>query len=103
VQGSDLFRPTEPGLSYLLSGSDTIGALAVNVDPRESDLTRASDGAIRQLWTDSRINTIGRAREATYAAGGRADLRGWVLGLAALLAIADASFAGWGRKSRSRS
>jgi hypothetical protein len=103
VQGSDLFRPTEPGLSYLLSGSDTIGVLAVNLDPRESELARANDGAIRQLWPDARIATISRAREATYAAGGRADLRGWVLGLVALLAIADASFAGWGRKSRSRS
>lgn len=103
VQGNDLYRPTETGLSFLLNGRDTIGALAVNLDPRESELTRASDGAIRQLWPDARITTIGRAREATYAAGGRADLRGWVLGLAALLAIADASFAGWGRKRRSRS
>jgi len=103
VQGSDLFRLSEPGLSFLLSGSDTIGALAVNLDPRESELARAGDGSIRQLWPDVRIATIGRAREVTYAAGGRADLRGWVLGLAALLAIADASFAGWGRKSRSRS
>ena len=103
VQGSDLFRPTEPGLSFLLSGTDTIGALAVNLDPRESELARASDGSIRQLWPEVRLATIGRAREVTYAAGGRADLRGWVLGLAALLAIADASFAGWGRKSRSRS
>ncbi len=103
VRGNDRFRPTEPGLSYLLSGNDTIGALAVNLDPRESELLRANDGAIRRLWPDARIATIERAREATYAAGGRADLRGWVLGLAALLAIADASFAGWGRKHRARS
>jgi hypothetical protein len=103
AQGGDRFRPTEPGLSYLLSGTDTMGALAVNLDARESELVRANDAALRRLWPDARVATIDRAREATYAAGGRADLRGWVLALAALLAIADASLAGWGRKNRSRS
>ena len=38
--------------------------------------------ALLTFGPDARIATISRAREATYAAGGRADLRGWVLGLA---------------------
>lgn len=101
VQGTDLFRPVEPGLWFILGGRDTIGALAVNPDPREADLARASDAAVRQLWPEARVVGAPAAREATFAAGGRADLRGWMLGLAALLALADATLAGWGRQRRS--
>jgi hypothetical protein len=100
VQGTDRFRPTELGVFFILSNRDTIGVLAVNPDPRESALARARDAAVRQLWTGARVVSTREAREASYAAGGRADLRGWMLGLAALLALADASLAGWGRKRR---
>lgn len=99
--GSDLFRPVEPGLWFILSDRDTIGALAVNPDPREADLARASDATVRQLWPGARVVGPAAAREAAFAAGGRADLRGWLLGLAALLALADATLAGWGRHRRS--
>jgi hypothetical protein len=103
VEGNDLFRAGEPGVWFMLGGRDTIGTLAVNPDVRESNLERSTDGAVRQLWNGARVVGAGEAREAAFSAGGRADLRGWILGLAALLALADATLAGWGRKGKSRS
>ena len=50
VEGGAAFQPTETGLHFLLAESDTIGALAVNPDPRESDLEPATDADIRGLW-----------------------------------------------------
>ena len=46
VEGGSLFRPAGAGLHFLLSGQDTIGVVSVNPDPRESDLTRATDRAV---------------------------------------------------------
>ncbi len=100
VQGIDLYRPTEPGLFYLVGGRDTIGALAVNPDPRESMLIRSNDAAVRRLWPGARIVGPDRGREAAFQSGGRADLRGWMLGLALALALADAGLASRGRKGR---
>jgi len=102
VQGVDLFRPSAPGVFYILAGRDTIGVLAVNPDPRESALARTSDAAARRLWNGARVVGPAEGREATFVAGGRADLRGWMLGLALMLALADASLASRGRKSRTR-
>jgi hypothetical protein len=96
VIGGEVFRPGEFGLYFLLSGRDTIGVIAVNSDPRESALARISDTGVRRLWPGARVVAPGDAKAAGFAAGGRADLRGPVLLLAALLALADASLAGWG-------
>lgn len=96
VEGGAQFRPSELGLVFLLNGPDTIGVLAVNPDPRESDLTRIGDARLRQLWPGARVVRPGDAGSAAFAFGGRADLVGLVLLLAAVLALADASLAGWG-------
>ncbi len=96
TEGGAQFRPSELGLVFLLEARDTIGVLAVNPDPRESDLTRMSDGSLRQLWPGARIVPPREAGAAAFAFGGRADLRGLMLLLAALFALADASLAGWG-------
>ncbi len=103
VQGVDLYRPAELGLFYILASRDTIGVLAVNPDPRESVLARSSDATVRRLWNGALVVSPEKAREATFVAGGRADLRGWMLGLALALALADASLASRGRKGRSPS
>jgi len=102
VEGGSPFRTAETGLYYILAGRDTIGVVAVNPDPRESLLARASDGEVRRLWPGSRIVAPADAAEAALAASGRADLRGPLLLLAAALALADATLAGLGARRAAR-
>ena len=102
VEGGGSFRSRETGLHFILAGRDTIGAVAVNPDPRESALTRSGDGEIRRLWPGARVGSLERAASVAFAAGGRADLRGFFLVLAALLALADAALAGLGARRGAR-
>jgi hypothetical protein len=102
VEGGGSFRSRETGLHFILAGRDTIGAVAVNPDPRESALARGGDGEIRRLWPGARIAPLERAASVAFAAGGRADLRGFLLVLAAVLALADAALAGLGARSGAR-
>jgi hypothetical protein len=102
VEGGGSFRSRETGLHYILAGRDTIGAVAVNPDPRESALARVSDGEVRRLWPGARVAPLERAASVAFAAGGRADLRGVFLALAALLALADAALAGLGARRGAR-
>jgi hypothetical protein len=74
----------------------------VNPDPRESSLQRASDGELRGLWPGARVVGPDEAAHAAFAAGGRADLRGPLLLLAALLVVADAVLAGAGARKAAR-
>ena len=103
VEGGGSFRSRETGLHFILAGRDTIGAVAVNPDPRESALERSGDGEIRRLWPGARIAPLERAASVAFAAGGRADLRGFFLVLAAALALADAALAGLGARRGARS
>jgi hypothetical protein len=103
VEGGGSFRSRETGLHFILAGRDTIGAVAVNPDPRESALERSGDGEIRRLWPGARIAPLERAPSVAFAAGGRADLRGFFLVLAAALALADAALAGLGARRGARS
>jgi len=102
VEGGGSFRSRETGLHFILAGRDTIGAVAVNPDPRESVLERSGDGEIRRLWPGARIAPLERATSVAFAAGGRADLRGFFLVLAAALALADAALAGLGARRGAR-
>ena len=100
VEGGGLFRPAEPGVHFLLSGRDTIGALSVNPDPRESRLERASDGQTRRLWHGARIISLGKAGGAAFSSAARGDLRGPLLWTALLVGLAEAGFAsGWRRRA----
>jgi hypothetical protein len=98
IEGGAAFRAVETGVHFVLAGGDTIGAIAVNPDPRESDLAPADEDAVRGLWPGARVVPSDRAASAAFAAGGRADLRGPFLWLAALLALADATLAGTRRR-----
>jgi hypothetical protein len=98
VEGGSGFRPAEPGLHFILSESDTIGVVAVNPDPRESVLERESDAGLRALWPGARVVAASDAPGAAFSAGGRADLRGPLLLLAVVLALADALLAGLGAR-----
>ena len=98
VEGGGAFRSAELGLHFILSGRDTIGVVAVNPDPRESALARAGDDEVRRLWPGARVAPLGRAISAAFSSGGRADLRGALLLLAAVLALTDAVLAGSGAR-----
>ncbi len=102
VEGGSAFQSAETGLHFILTGRDTIGVIAVNPDPRESLLSRASDGDLRRLWPGARVVTPERAAAAAFESGGKADLRGPLLVLVLLLALADAGLAAQGARRAAR-
>lgn len=93
VEGGAAWYPPATGLYLLISGADTIGAVAVNLDPRESDLRAATDADVTALWPTARVVELGAAAHAAFAAGARGHLRGPLLLLAALLALVEAALA----------
>ena len=102
VEGGSPFRTRNSGLYFILSRRDTIGVIAVNPDPRESILERASDAEIKRLWPGARVVSPDAAGGAALSAGGKADLRGPFLALAAVLGLADAVLAGIGARRTAR-
>ena len=100
VEGGGLFQPPEAGVYYLRSGRDTIGAISVNPDQRESKLARASDGQARQLWKGARLVALEDAPDAAFSSASRGDLRGPLLWLALLAGIAEVGLASvWRRRA----
>ena len=100
VEGGGLFQPPEPGVYFLQSGRDTVGAISVNPDPRESRLARASDAQTRQLWKGARIVSLANAGDAAFSSASRGDLRGPLLWMALLLGFMEAGLAsGWRRRA----
>lgn len=94
VEGGARWRPNEVGIHYLVSGADTIGAVATHVDPRESELARATDRDVRSLWRGARVEDLDRGPRIAFTAGGRGDLRTWLLIAAVLLAFTESALAG---------
>ncbi|HEV8599650.1 MAG TPA: BatA domain-containing protein [Gemmatimonadales bacterium] len=102
VEGGSGYRSSRTGLHFILAGRDTIGVVAVNPDPRESLLARGRDVEVRRLWPGARVVAPREAASAALAASGRADLRGPLLLLAVVLALADAGLAGIGARRAAR-
>jgi hypothetical protein len=99
VEGGGLFQPTEPGVYFLQAGRDTLGAISVNPDPRESRLARASDSQARELWKGIRVVSLARAGDAAFSSASRGDLRGPLLWIALLVGILEVGLAsGWRRR-----
>jgi hypothetical protein len=99
VEGGGLFRPAEPGVYYLVAGPDTVGAVSVNLDARESRLARASDGQVRQLWKGARVVPLADASDAAFSSSSRGDLRGPLLWMALALGMVEVGLAsGWRRR-----
>ncbi|MGA2381991.1 MAG: BatA domain-containing protein [Gemmatimonadales bacterium] len=101
--GRAVAAPAEPGVYPLLAGADTVGALVVAPDPRESDLRRATASDLRSLFPGARVTVA--AEPQAYAgerfrAAGRAELTGAVL-FAALLALVVEGLVAAGRVRRS--
>jgi hypothetical protein len=100
VEGGGRFAPPDTGLYFLLRGTDTVGALASNPDPRESMLQQASDAQVRALWPGAQVVPLDQAASAAFAAGARGDLRGPLLWLALALGLAEVGLASvWGRRA----
>jgi hypothetical protein len=99
VEGGGQFQPPEPGVYYLLAGRDTVGAVSVNPDPRESRLARASDGQARRLWKGARVVALADVADAAFSSASRGDLRGPLLWMALLVGIMEVGLASaWRRR-----
>jgi hypothetical protein len=81
--------PREPGVYFLRGAAgDTVGALTVNHDPRESNLVEADQRVLRAaLGPDAALLSRSGLDGEMFGGAGRADLSGAFL-LAALLAAA---------------
>lgn len=99
TEGGAPFRAPSVGAYFLVAGGDTVGTLSVNVDPRESRLERASDRQLRTLWNPARLVGLSDVSRVAFAAGARSDLRGALLWLALLLALAEVAIVTRGRRA----
>ena len=99
VEGGAPWRPPERGIYFVLRGADTIGAVSVNLDPRESDLTPADASRVRSLWPGARVVPLARVSEAAFGAGARGQLRGVLLWTALLLGLVEVALASVRRRA----
>lgn len=99
VEGGAPWRPPARGIYFMRSGADTIGAIAVNLDPRESDLAPADGRRIRALWPGARVVPLARIGEAAFGAGARGHLRGALLWAALLLGLLEVLLASVRRRT----
>jgi hypothetical protein len=99
VEGGGLFQPTEPGVYYMVAGRDTVGAISVNPDGRESRLARASDAQVRQLWKGARVMPLAQASEVAFSSTSQGDLRGPLLWMALAAGMMEVGLASaWRRR-----
>lgn len=88
------WMPEEPGGYWLLTGADTVGSLTVGIDPRESELRRASEAEVAAAWPGARVADLSSGASRTFTAGGRGDLRPLLLLLALGALIGESVVAG---------
>ena len=93
VEGGASWRPPASGIYLLRSGADTLGAVAVNLDPRDSELSTASRADLDALWPGVRPIALARVGEAAFSAGAQGHLRGPLLWLALLLGLVEVALA----------
>lgn len=94
VEGGAAFAPPARGLYWLRSGRDTVGALAANADPRESDLRVATASEVRALWPTARVVPAPEAADGAFGLSSRSDLRGPLLWIATALLLVELLLAG---------
>ncbi|HRX19639.1 MAG TPA: BatA domain-containing protein [Gemmatimonadales bacterium] len=94
VEGGAPWRPPGAGSYWLVAGADTLGALSVTIDPRESALARATDDEVTDAWPEATIADLAGGAGRTFAAGGRGDLRPLLLLLVLLAVAAESVIAG---------
>jgi hypothetical protein len=91
--GGTIAAPELPGVYLLRAAADTVGALVVAPDPRESDLRRAGNGDLAELFPGSRLEVAVSPR--AYAAyrfrgAGRSELTGLLLAAALVVLLVEA-------------
>jgi len=99
VEGGAPWRPPARGIYFIRAGADTIGAVAVNLDPRESDLAPADARQLRALWPGARAVPLAEVEQAAFAAGARGQLRGPLLWAALLLLLLEVALASLRRRT----
>jgi hypothetical protein len=102
--GGGAAAPVVPGVYPLLSGADTVGALVVATDARESDLTRANGRDVTAAFPGAKVRVVDSPQAyaaARFAGAGQGDLTPWLL-VAALAVLVTESLvaAGAGRRGR---
>ena len=100
VEGGGFFRPADVGAYYLLAAGDTVGAIAANIDPRESLLAPAADEQVRRLWAGARIVDPAEVGELAFSVGAMGDLRGPLLWAALALGVVELVLATLWRRQR---
>jgi hypothetical protein len=93
VEGGAAWRPPATGIYFLRSREDTVGAIAVNLDPRESALARATRAQVEALWPSARVVPLSRVGAAAFSLGARGQFRGALLALAFLLGLVEVGLA----------
>jgi hypothetical protein len=79
-----------PRVDFRTRGADTLGATVLGPDPRESDLTPAPRGLVRDvLGGRAEVLDDGAFAAARFAGTGRSDVSGLLLMLALLLALVE--------------
>lgn len=94
VEGGAPWSPPHPGLYWLMGAGDTIGAMSVGIDPRESDLTRVTDAELRAAWPGAVVANLADGVARSFTSGGRGDLRPLLLLLALACLLGESLLAG---------
>jgi len=96
--------PLLPGVYFMRgAGGDTVGALELNYDVRESQLGTADDVLLRsRLAEDVRVLSPTDLANELFAAARRADLTGWLLALALACLVIEFAVASSRTMTKSR-
>jgi aerotolerance regulator-like protein len=101
--GGAVTAPATPGVYLMVAAGDTVGALVVAPDPRESDLRRATASDLAALFPGARIEEAASPRAyaaARFSGAGRSELTGWLLAAALLVLVAEGLLAAGGMDRR---
>ncbi|MFQ5704588.1 MAG: BatA domain-containing protein [Gemmatimonadales bacterium] len=95
--------PLRPGVYFFLGQSgDTLGALEVNYDARESRLDPAGLRLLKaRLGSDTRLLNARQLDGAVFRGAHRADITGLMLLASLLVAVAEFAVASWGGRTMS--
>jgi hypothetical protein len=106
LSGGRIEAPVVPGVYFMVGAAgDTVGGLAVNPDPRESDFRPAAHAAVRRaLGSHTELLERDALAGRVFAATRRTEAATPLLGLALALALAEwlvaSAGSGWGRGER---
>jgi hypothetical protein len=92
LSGATLDAPPRPGVYFLRRGGVRVGAVVVNPEPDESDLTRIPPRALRRHFNARTVSTFADADRwdaAVFDARAERPLAAFFIALSILLLIAE--------------